>query len=78
MRTGKNQHNPGTAPATVSEYKPIIQPLRFDVGRRLAGSYTLVSPETGLKSFISIAEGDAVASRSFFLFPSVFSLRVFF
>ena len=77
MRTGKNQHNPGTAPATVSEFKPIIQPLRFDVGRRLAGRYILVSPETGLKSLISIAVGDAVAAGRFSV-PACFFLRVLF
>ena len=40
MRSGKNQHNPGTAPATVSELRQISQPLRFDVGRRSASLTT--------------------------------------
>ncbi len=79
VRTGKNQHNPGTAPATVSEFKPIIQPLRFFTweGDQLV-EIPLVSPETGLKSLTSIAEGDAVAGASFFLFLSIFPLRVFY
>ena len=40
MRSDKYQHNPGTAPATVSELQQISKPLRFDVGRRSASLTT--------------------------------------
>ncbi len=40
MRSDKYQHNPGTAPATVSELQQISRPLRFDVGRRSASFTT--------------------------------------
>ena len=40
VRSDKYQHNPGTAPATVSELQQISRPLRFDAGRRSASLTT--------------------------------------
>lgn len=45
VRTDKDQNNPGTAPATVNEFKPITQPLRINVGRRSADRY--ITRESG-------------------------------
>jgi len=62
----------GAAPATVSELSRITSHCVLTrEGDSLRSLSPLVSPETGLKLLVGIAEGNAAADRSYFLPVSV-------
>lgn len=60
MRTDVNQHNAGTAPATVNELMFCIRHYAVWHGKaqNQEKQLPLISPETGQKQYLGIAEGD--------------------